>query len=365
MRETSTARQGLLQHGLPFVVRLRAHSAGLEPLVEAIAAGSRDPADLLALARGPLPLLSALVAEVQPRQAAVIGVLPVQLLADVSETCEKALAHRAAAEAEVVDLRVQAPAPMGALDQACEVMTRLLAKLPGAQGRIAWECLVALAEGAGLPPEGAAKRLAAAGVVEVRKPVASPTEAGDAAGATKATAHSSEGAAPALEVGPLPIHEVWEVPPELSEALVAALLAGPKRPLALAPSPETTGVQVLRVAALARLVGHHPVTAIGGDELKGADAALCFGADRLEAELDPAGAMGSRTRAYGEAAIRGAQLEPARPRRRATSTKKVAHILDEDVDPTLLPGGEPDPENKDSAAGVGSKPEDLGLEVVS
>jgi hypothetical protein len=156
------------------------------------------------------------------------------------------------------------------------------------------------------------------------------------------------------------VRELLEVPGEFTDGFVAALLAGPPRPLALIGGQEATGVWMLRAAALARLAGHQPVTVVGGAELKGPDAALCFGADRMEAELDPAGTMGSRTRAYGEAAIRGAQLEATSPRRRAEAQGRVAHILDEVVDPAHLPGG--DPEHAESTDGGR---EGLSLEVLT
>lgn len=305
-----------MKHALPFVVRLRAHSAGLEGQVERIFAGGRSAEDLLALAHAPLPLLAALLSEMAPAKASIVGILPVHLLSDVSETCGKALAHRASAEAEILEIHVSSPAPMGAIDQACEVIARLRAALPGAVARMDLEGLRTLAEGAGLTLEGAASRLAAAGLEELR--------CADAQGAP----------------GNLPAQERREAPAVIDEAFVQGLLEGERRSLSLVPTRDATGIQLLRAAALARLAGHHPIAVVGKDELKGPDVSLCFGADRIEAELDPAGSLGSRTRAYGEAAIRGAQLELSPPRRRAVSKKVVAHILDEEVDPALLPGGD-------------------------
>lgn len=298
------------------MARLRAHSAGQEKLF-ARRAGEIGAEELLALAQAPLALLAGAALERTPEEAAVVGVLPVRLGADVSESFDKALAHRAAAEAEILNLSCEVPATMGAIDQACELLSRLLAALPGASARIEEESFRALAEGAGLALEGAASRLASSGVGEIRR----------------------LGSGGPLRIGELPVREVWEVPFEIDAAFVKALCQGERRSLSLAPGKRATGIQLLRATALARLAGHGPITVVGKDELKGPDAALCLGADRLEAELDPAGSMGSRTRAYGEAAIRGAQRKPARPRRRAAE-KKVAHILDEDVDPALLPGGE-------------------------
>lgn len=300
-----------------FVTRLRAHSAGLEGLLERLAEGNPGPEELHTLAQGPLSLLAAAVSERMPARAAVVGVLPVRLLPDVAETCEKARAHRAWAEAEILEFSCPVPATVGAIDQLCEVLGRLLREAPGATARIDEPSLVALAEGAGLPVEGAAARLASHGVTEVRR----------------------IGAGGPHAYGPLPVHEVWEAPAEITMDFLRSLFEGKRRPLSFVQGESATGIQLLRAAALVRLVGHHPITVVGGDELKGPDAALCFGADRMEAQLDPAGTMGSRTRAYGEAAIRGAQREPEKARRRSAE-KKVAHILDEDVDPALLPGGE-------------------------
>lgn len=301
---------------MSFVARLRAHSAGQEKLF-ARRAGEIGAEELLALAQAPLALLAGAALERTPEEAAVVGVLPVRLGADVSESFDKALAHRAAAEAEILNLSCEVPATMGAIDQACELLSRLLAALPGASARIEEESFRALAEGAGLALEGAASRLASSGVGEIRR----------------------LGSGGPLRIGELPVREVWEVPFEIDAAFVKALCQGERRSLSLAPGKRATGIQLLRATALARLAGHGPITVVGKDELKGPDAALCLGADRLEAELDPAGSMGSRTRAYGEAAIRGAQREPEKARRRSAE-KKVAHILDEDVDPALLPGGE-------------------------
>lgn len=301
---------------LSFVARLRAHSAGKQGLMQKLAAEPAGPADALALAEAPLSLLAAAALDRTPPEAAVVGILPVRLEADVGATLEKARAHRAFGEAEILELSCEVPATVGAIDQACETLSRLLGEMPGAVARIDEACLRALAEGAGLPLEGAAARLAAHGVVEIRR----------------------RGTGGASRVGELPVHEVWEVPATIDAAFVNALFAGERRPLSLEPTAEATGVQLLRATALARLAGLHPITVVAQGELKGPDAALCFGADRIEAELDPPGTMGSRTRAYGEGAIRGAQRTPARARRRSAD-KKVAHILDENVDPALLPGG--------------------------
>lgn len=321
---------------MPFAVRLRAHTAGMEELVARVLAGSREPADLLALAHGPLPLLGTVVARVAPNRAAVVGLLPVRLGHDVGETVQAALAHRAAAEAEAIELSAQAPCTAGALDQACEVVRRLLAKLPGATARVDEASLHALAAGANLTPEGAAARLAQAGV--------SLVTAHRIPGATKLRVVEGGSAVPeggATRIGPLPIRETWEVPPEIDARFVEAVLSGPRRALLLRASPDTTGIVLLRAVALCRLAGHGPIAAGGDAELKGPDACLSFGADTLEAELEPAGSLGSRTRAYGEAAIRGAQMELIAPRRSmAPPARKAAHILDEVVDPALLPGGD-------------------------
>src|SRR5690606_34547921 len=83
--------------------------------------------------------------------------------------------------------------------------------------------------------------------------------------------------------------------------------------LALEAGPNTTGILLLRATALTRIAGFSSISVGGGDELKGPDGCLAFGADRLEAQLDPPGTMGSRTRAYGEAAILGAQLAVKTP----------------------------------------------------
>jgi len=318
---------------MPFAVRLRAHAAGMEALAERVIAGSRAPEDLLALADAPLPLLGAIVAGVAPKEAAVVGLLPVQLGADVNETVRKALAHRAAPEAEAIELSARAPCITGALDQACEVVRRLLAEMPGATARVDEASLHALAAGAGVSPEGAASRLHQAGVALITAP--------RIPGASHLRILGKEEQPVAAgPIGPIPLRESWEVPSRIDERFVAALLAGDRRPLFLRASRDTTGIVLLRAVALARLAGHGPI-AVGGDaELKGPDACLSFGADTLEAELDPAGSFGSRNRAYGEAAIRGAQLRLVPPRRRMTPEKKGAHILDEKVDPSLLPGGE-------------------------
>lgn len=383
---------------MSFAVRLRAHGAGMEELAQRVLAGGRDPADLLALAEAPLPVLGALVAAVAPREAAVVGLLPVRLGADVEETVARALAHRAAPEAEVLELSARAPCVTGALDLACEALRRLLAQIPGATARVDEASLHALAAGAGLTPEGAAGRLAQAGVtlvtakrvpgaahlrvlpdddsaetrtspsggraageptaggaIESGADVSAETRAspsgGRAAGGPTAEGADASGAdvsaetpaAPlgehAQRIGALPIRESWEVPPAIDARFVAALLAGPRRPLFLRASRETTGIVLLRAVALARLAGHGPIAVGGEAELKGPDACLSFGADTLEAELEPAGSLGSRNRAYGEAAIRGAQLALVPPRRRMAPGRRAAHILDEDVDPALLPGG--------------------------
>lgn len=315
---------------LPFAVRLRAHSAGLEALAQRVLAGSRDAADLLALADGPLPVLGALVAQNAPKEAAIVGLLPVKLGPDVAETVTKALAHRAATEAEVIELTAAAPCITGALDQACEALKRLLAEIPGATARIDEASLHALAAGAGITPDGAASRLAQAGVTLVTAP--------RIPGARLQLLDANK---PQLgeTVGPLPVRESWEVPSQIDARFVEALLEGPRRALFLRASNNTTGIVLLRAVALARLAGHGPIATGGEAELKGPDAALMYGADTLEAELDPPGSLGSRTRSYGEAAIRGAQLGLVPPRRRIAPVKKAAHILDEQVDPSLLPGG--------------------------
>lgn len=316
---------------LPFAVRLRAHSAGLEALAQRVLAGSRDAADLLALADGPLPVLGALVAQNAPKEAAIVGLLPVKLGADVSETVAKALAHRAATEAEVIELTAAAPCITGALDQACETLKRLLAEIPGASARIDEASLHALAAGAGISPEGAASRLAQSGVTLVTAP--------RIPGATLQLLDQNKPQQLGETVGPLPVRECWEVPSQVDARFVDALLKGPRRALFLRASNNTTGVVLLRAVALARLAGHGPIAVGGEAELKGPDAALMYGADTLEAELDPPGSLGSRTRSYGEAAIRGAQLGLVPPRRRIAPAKKAAHILDEQIDPSLLPGG--------------------------
>lgn len=303
---------------LSFAIRQRAHAAGLQSWVERFAAGSREPEDLRVLAEAPLPLVAALAAAVTPEEASIRGLLPVPLLADVGETEAAALAHPAAAEAECVELSVRAPCALGALDQACEVASRLLAKLRGASARIDLASLEALAHGAGLPLAGAAGRLAAAGVTEILAPA-------DAVGEDFA-------------VGPLPLLQRWQAPATIDDAFFEALLAGPRRPVIFEEPNDATGILLLRAVATARLLGHGPITVRARGELKGPDACLAFGADSLEVSLDPPGTMGSRTRAYGESAIRGAQRRLAPPARRAEG-RKVAHILDERVDPSLLPGG--------------------------
>src|SRR5690606_15236058 len=69
-----------------------------------------------------------------------------------------------------LELSAQGPCPTGALDQACEVLRRLLAALPGATARVDEASLHALAAGAGLPPAGAAARLHHAGAALVTAP---------------------------------------------------------------------------------------------------------------------------------------------------------------------------------------------------
>ena len=293
---------------LPFAVRLRAHAAGLEEVVTRIDAGGRDAADLLALAAGPLPLLAAMAAEVAPKDARVVGLLPYGL----GTPPEKALAHRAAAEAEVIALR----ATEGSLDDACAALQTLRAALRGAVGRVDTASLAHLAKGAGISAEEAAARLAEAGVTELE------ILPGDAKVA---------GLAPTFVV---------VAPAAIDRAFVDGLLSCPPSSLSLRLDAGATGVVLLRAVALARLAGHGPIAVGGADELKGPDACLAFGADRLEALLDPPGSMGSRTRAYGEAAVRGSQLQLIPPRRRAAAGKAVAHILDEHVDPESLPGGD-------------------------
>lgn len=289
---------------LSFAVRMRAHAAGLEDVATRVLGGVREAADLLALCEGPLPLLGTMAAAVSPGRAAVVGLLPVSVGGDVATAVEKALAHRAAAEAEVFCLKAESPCTAGALDLACETARRLLSKLPGTSARIDRDSLLALATGAGVEPSGAAGRLAQAGVTVSR---------------------------PGLEV-----------PPAIDEAFVSSLLEREKGPLSLKAGPQTTGIVLLRAVAVARLAGHGPLAIGTTDELKGPDACLSFGADILEAELDPPGTMNSRTRSYGEAAIRGAQLQLVPPSRRGAATRKIAHILDENVDPSLLPGGLPE-----------------------
>lgn len=289
---------------LSFAVRMRAHAAGLEDVAGRVVAGGRAPEDLLALAEGPLPLLGTMAAAVSPGQAAVVGLLPVHVGGDVGAAVAKALAHRASAEAEVLCLKAEAPCTAGALDLACETARRLLDQLPGTTARIDLASLHALAAGAGVEPSGAAGRLQKAGVVQAR-----PT---------------------------------LEVPSAIDEAFVRYLLEREKGPLSLQAGPDTTGIVLLRAVALARLTGHGPLAIATTGELKGPDACLSFGADLLEAELDPPGTLGSRTRSYGEAAVRGAQLQLVSPSRRAAEGRKIAHILDEKVDPSLLPGGSPE-----------------------
>ncbi|HEY0840896.1 MAG TPA: hypothetical protein VGD74_11970 [Vulgatibacter sp.] len=345
---------------LPFAVRLRAHAAGLEEVVARVAAGGRDAADLAALAAGPLPLLAATASLVSPGDARVVGLLPVA----PCDPVEKVLARRDAAEAEVVvlsatanaagfssaegagraadsgneagsghaagdgneagsghaagsgnALRSENAAPLS-LNEACTLVERLLAELRGATARIDTASLAALAAAAGATVEDAAARLSAAGVTQL------------------------EVLPGGVYVGPLePTFSVVAAStPDLS--FVEALLARPPSSLVIRLGEDATGVGLLRAVALARLAGHGPIAVGGTDELKGPDACLAFGADRLEARLDPPGAMGSRTRAYGEAAVRGAQLALRPPARRAKAGKAVAHILDEHVDPEALPGGD-------------------------
>ena len=293
---------------LPFAVRLRAHAAGLEEVVTRIDAGGRDAADLLALAAGPLPHLAAMAANVAPKEARVVGLLPF----DVGTPPEKALAHRAAAEAEVIALRAEE----ASLDDACAALRVLREGLRGATGRIDTASLAQLANRAGISVEDAAARLAEAGVTEQE------VLPGDA------------------KVSGLASTFVVVAPATIDRAFVDGLLSRLPSSLSLRVEAGATGVVLLRAVALARLAGHGPIAVGGADELKGPDACLAFGADRLEALLDPPGSMGSRTRAYGEAAVRGAQLHLIAPRRRAAAGKAVAHILDEHVDPESLPGGD-------------------------
>jgi len=299
---------------LSFAVRLRAHAAGLEEVVERIAAGGREPADLAALAAGPLPLLAAMASAAAPKEAQVVGLLPL----DVGKPASDALAHRAAAEAEVVVLRAGAPNGSGprALDDACAAAEAVLRELRGATARIDSGSLSRLAAAAGVSAEAVAKRLGEAGVTQLE------VLPGEAAAA---------GLAPTFAV---------VAPAAIDAAFVASLLGMPRSALVVRAAEGATGVALLRAVALARLAGHGPIAAGGTDELKGPDACLAFGADRMEAFLDPPGSMGSRTRAYGEAAVRGAQLLLRPPARRAAAGEAVAHILDEHVDPAALPGGD-------------------------
>lgn len=308
---------------LPFAVRLRAHSAGLEAVVQrliAAAPGERLADDLLALVKGPLPLLGALASSAMHKEASVVGLLPVEILADPKATAEKALAHRAAAEAEVLELTA-ASAASDVLDVATEALRTLLAKLRGATARIDETSLNTLASAAGVSVETAAARLADAGVIAVTRLCAKPGNG-------------------AMELGPLPVRESLVVPSAIDDAWISKLLSAGPRPVALVAGPDTTGIELLRASAISRIAGFGPISVGGADELKGPDGCLAFGADRLEAQLDPPGSMGSRTRAYGEAAIHGAQLAVEPPSRRAPATKRLAHILDDDVDPSLLPGGD-------------------------
>lgn len=299
---------------LSFAVRLRAHAAGLEEAVTRISAGGRDVSDLVALAAGPLPLLAAMASAASPKEARVVGLLPL----DAGTPTPKALAHRAAAEGEVVVLRASAPnasAPR-ALDESCAALEGLLRELRGATARVDSGSLANLARAAGISAEDAATRLAAAGVTEIE------VLPGDAPVA---------GLTPTFAV---------VAPAAIDAAFVEALLARPPSALTIREEEGSTGVALLRAVALARLAGHGPIAVGGADELKGPDACLAFGADRLEAMLDPPGSMGSRTRAYGEAAVSGAQLSLRQPLRRAAAGRAVAHILDEHVDPASLPGGD-------------------------
>ncbi|AKU89831.1 hypothetical protein [Vulgatibacter incomptus] len=300
---------------VPFAVRLRAHAAGLEAEASRVLGGGRSAEDLLALAGGPLPLIAAAASAVAPREASVVGLLPVELVGDADAVARRALAHRAAAEAEVLELSAGEGCTV---DTACQAVKALLANLRGATARIDEASLRALASASGITEGEAASRLAEAGVAEL--------------------VAVSPGDAPT--VNGLAVRLLVVVPARIDLDFVAALLGRRPGPLAMVAGADTTGVMLLRAVAIARLAGHGPIAVGGKDELKGPDACLAFGADRLEAELDPPGSMGSRTRSYGEAAVRGAQLVLAAPRRRAAAGKKIAHILDEQVDPSLLPGGD-------------------------
>jgi len=297
---------------LSFAVRLRAHSAGLEEVVTRIVAGGRAAADLVALAAGPLPVLAAMASAASPKEARVVGLLPL----DAGTPASKALAHRAAAEGEVVVLRAPNGSGSGALDESCVALEGLLRDLRGATARVDSSSLAILARAAGITAEDAATRLAAAGVTELE------LLPGDAPVA---------GLSPTFSV---------IAPAAIDAAFVEALLARAPSALTIRADEGATGAALLRAVALARLAGHGPIAVGGADELKGPDACLAFGADRLEAMLDPPGSMGSRTRAYGEAAVRGAQLTLRPPARRGAAGKAVAHILDEHVDPASLPGGD-------------------------
>ncbi len=312
----AAAREGGRRVTLPFSVRLRAHAAGLEEVVSRIAGGGRDEADLLALAGGPLPLLAAMASKVAPKDAAIVGTLPVELQADAASSVERALIHRAAAEAEVVEIQA-GPGSDATVAIAAEAVQALLSRLRGATASIDEGSLAALAAASDLPLEEAASRLRDAGV-------------------SRLTAFH-----PASSVGGLAVRQTMVVPAAIDLAFVQSLRAGAAGPLHVVGAEGATGVQLLRGVALARLAGYGPITVGGGDELKGPDACLAFGADRIEAQLDPPGTMGSRTRAYGESAVHGAQLGLIPPARRAAPGGRVAHILDDVVDPSLLPGGDP------------------------
>lgn len=305
---------------LSFAVRLRAHSAGLEAPIERLLRtkepSDRSTEDLLALAGGPLPLLAAVVSQLRSKEAAVVGLLPAMIAGDAGAAVEEATRHRAFAEAELIDLSLGDGATMTSV---LDAIRSLLEKLPGAQVRLEVASLLGLAEGVGLDPADAAAQLAEAGVRELER---------------GALAYG----AGERQLGPLPIRERVVVPEAIDASWIDSIRGATA--LKLVPGENTTGVVLLRAAALAHLVGATSIAVGGEDELKGPDGCLAFGADRLEAQLDPPGAMGSRTRAYGEAAIRGAQLTLLPPSRRAAATKRVAHILDEDVDAALLPGGD-------------------------
>src|SRR5690606_2225264 len=124
----------------------------------------------------------------------------------------------------------------------------LLATLRGASGRIDEASLRRLAAGAGIAAEEAATSLANAGV-------------------TLVTRRREEAGRGELSIGPLPIRETWGVPEALDEAWIEALLgassargaadtgAVPRASIALVAGPNTTGIQLLRAVALARIAG--------------------------------------------------------------------------------------------------------------